>query len=67
MSRFTLGVRKVGYRSDDSEIAGLIYITIWQHLRGEDLAKGMEASQQAKKISIKDLEDITLVLRVIVF
>lgn len=48
ISRCTLGVRAVGYWSDDSGAADLIYINIWQHLRREGCSKRNGGWHQAK-------------------
>ena len=60
VSRFTLGVREVEYKNDDSEASWLIYITIWQHLRREGSSKRTGSWPTGKEISIKDLEGIIL-------
>lgn len=60
VSRFTLGVREVEYKSGDSEASWLIYITIWQPLRREGSSKRTDSWPTGKEISIKDLEGIIL-------
>lgn len=68
VSRFTLGIREVGCRNDDSEADGLIYITIRQHLRREGCCKrngGWLAVKENKYQGPR--RHYSLVFRVIVF